>query len=320
MATINQVKALLKAHFQGEDEKFKVISLQIAAHEAKVGHTTSAREIKNIVQNSPVNKSNIIKFNKNNDSLDLRYTDNSLNELVVSEELKKRINRILEEYKKRDVLLKNGLTNRSKILLEGDPGTGKTLTASVIAYELNLPLYNIQTERLISKYMGETSSKLKKVFDQIKEYRGVYLFDEFDAIGSDRTHDNDVGEMRRILNSFLQYIEEDDSASIIIAATNNPRMLDKALFRRFDDVLEYRLPDEKQIINLLKLNLNEVATKKILSDEVIKKAIGLNHADIVSACEESLKESLLEDKIVDEKMLIRFLKDKKRLIQYKEVN
>ena len=140
MATINQVKALLKAHFQGEDEKFKVISLQIAAHEAKVGHTTSAREIKNIVQNSPVNKSNIIKFNKNNDSLDLRYTDNSLNELVVSEELKKRINRILEEYKKRDVLLKNGLTNRSKILLEGDPGTGKTLTASVIAYELNLQI------------------------------------------------------------------------------------------------------------------------------------------------------------------------------------
>lgn len=315
MATINQVKALLKAHFQGEDEKFKVISLQIAAHEAKVGHTTSAREIKNIVQNSPVGKSNIINFNKNNDALDLRYTDNSLNELIASQELKKRINRILEEYKKRDILLKNGLTNRSKILLEGDSGTGKTLTASVIAYELNLPLYNIQTERLISKYMGETSSKLKKIFDQIQAYRGVYLFDEFDAIGSDRTHDNDVGEMRRILNSFLQYIEEDDSASIIIAATNNPRMLDKALFRRFDDVLEYRLPDEKQIINLLKLNLNEVATKKMLSDEVIKKAIGLNHSDIVSACEEFLKESLLEEKIIDENMLIRFLKDRKRLMQ-----
>lgn len=320
MATIAQVKALLKAHFEGEHEKFKVISLQIAAHEAKVGHTTSAREIKNIVQSSLINKSNIIKFNKNNDALDLKYTNKDLNELVVSAELMSRINRVLKEYKKRDILLKNGLKNRSKILLEGDPGTGKTMTASVIAHELKLPLYNIRLESLISKYMGETSSKLKKVFEQIKEYRGVYLFDEFDAIGADRTYDNDVGEMRRILNSFLQYIEDDDSSSIIIAATNNPSMLDKALFRRFDDVLEYRLPDEEQITHLLKLNLNEVATRSILSDNLIKKAKGLNHADIVAASEESLKESLLEDKMVDEEMLSRFLEDRKRLIQYKEVN
>lgn len=320
MATIAQVKALLKAHFEGEDEKFKVISLQIAAHEAKVGHTTSAREIKNIVQSSPINKSNIIKFNKNNDALELQYTNKGLSELVVSAELMSRIKRILKEYKKRDILLKNGLKNRSKILLEGDPGTGKTMTASVIAHELKLPLYNIRLESLISKYMGETSSKLKKVFEQIREYRGVYLFDEFDAIGADRTYDNDVGEMRRILNSFLQYIEDDDSSSIIIAATNNPNMLDKALFRRFDDVLEYRLPDEEQIINLLKLNLNEVATKSILSDNLIKKTKGLNHADIVAASEESLKESLLEGEMVDEEMLSRFLEDRKRLMQYKEVN
>lgn len=320
MATIAQVKALLKAHFEGEHEKFKVISLQIAAHEAKVGHTTSAREIKSIVQSSPINKSNIIKFNKNNDALDLKYTNKDLSELVVSAELMSRINRVLKEYKKRDILLKNGLKNRSKILLEGDPGTGKTMTASVIAHELKLPLYNIRLESLISKYMGETSSKLKKVFEQIKEYRGVYLFDEFDAIGADRTYDNDVGEMRRILNSFLQYIEDDDSSSIIIAATNNPNMLDKALFRRFDDVLEYRLPDEEQIVHLLKLNLNEVATRSILSDNLIKKAKGLNHADIVAASEESLKESLLEGKMVDEEMLSRFLEDRKRLIQYKEVN
>lgn len=320
MATIAQVKALLKAHFEGEHEKFKVISLQIAAHEAKVGHTTSAREIKSIVQSSPINKSNIFKFNKNNDALDLKYTNKDLSELVVSAELMSRINRVLKEYKKRDILLKNGLKNRSKILLEGDPGTGKTMTASVIAHELKLPLYNIRLESLISKYMGETSSKLKKVFEQIKEYRGVYLFDEFDAIGADRTYDNDVGEMRRILNSFLQYIEDDDSSSIIIAATNNPNMLDKALFRRFDDVLEYRLPDEEQIVHLLKLNLNEVATRSILSDNLIKKAKGLNHADIVAASEESLKESLLEGKMVDEEMLSRFLEDRKRLIQYKEVN
>ena len=168
--------------------------------------------------------------------------------------------------------------------------------------------------------MGETSVKLKKVFDQIKKYRGVYLFDEFDAIGSDRTYDNDVGEMRRILNSFLQYIEEDDSGSIIIAATNNAKMLDKALFRRFDDVLEYRLPDREQIIDLIRLNLNELATKDVLSDNVLEEAQGLNHADIVAACDDSLKETLLNDTVVNESILLRFLGDRKRLMQYKEVN
>ncbi|NMA84123.1 MAG: ATP-binding protein [Epulopiscium sp.] len=320
MATIAQVKALLQAHFEGDHEKFKVISLQIAAHEAKVGHTTSAREIKDIVKNSPVQKTNILKFNKNDEALELSYANTSINQLVVSSELKKRIKRVLEEYKKRDILLKNGLKNRSKLLLEGDTGTGKTMTASVIAYELSLPLYTIQIEHLISKYMGETSAKLKKVFEQIKEYPGVYLFDEFDAIGSDRTYDNDVGEMRRILNSFLQYIEQDDSASIIIAATNNPKMLDKALFRRFDDVLEYRLPDKEQVSNLLKLNLNEFATRDILSDRVLEEAQGLNHADIVTACDESLKEALLNDTVVNESILLTFLEDRKRLTQYKEVN
>lgn len=320
MATIEQIKSLMKAHFDNDNEKFKVISLQIAAHEAKIGRTKSAREIKALVENSPAKQSNVLKFNKNDEAIELRYTNANLERMVLSAELKIRIERVLDEYRKRNLLLKNGLKNRSKLLLEGEPGTGKTMTASVIANELKLPLYNIQLEHLISKYMGETSAKLKKVFEQIKEYPGVYLFDEFDAIGSDRTYDNDVGEMRRILNSFLQYIEEDDSASIIIAATNNPNMLDKALFRRFDDVFEYRLPDEEQIIQLIRINLNEKATSDVLSDKVIEEARGLNHADIVTACDDSLKEALLTGEKVNEMMLIQFLNDRKRLLQYRRVN
>lgn len=238
---------------------------------------------------------------------------------MVGTHLRMKIKRVLEEYQNRNILLKNGLKNRSKLLLEGEPGTGKTLTASVIASELSLPLFNIRLDQLISKYMGETSTKLKKVFDQIKEIRGGYLFDEFDAIGSDRKYDNDVGEMRRILNSFLQYIEQDDSASIIIAATNNPEMLDRVLFRRFDDVLEYRLPDERQIIELLQLSLNEHATVDVLSNKVVEKAYGLSHADIVSACEESLKYALLKEVLVTEAILIMFIEDRKRLAQYREV-
>jgi len=317
MATISQIKALMNAHFNDDQEKFRVISLQIAAHEAKIGHSTGAQEIKKLVKNSPQRKSNILKMTNKNELTDLQYTNVQFDELIVSSVLRTRITRVLEEYRKRNYLLKNGLKNRSKLLLEGDPGTGKTLTASVIASELGLPLFNIQLENLISKYMGETSVKLKQLFERIYEYKGVYLFDEFDAIGADRGFDNDVGEMRRVLNSFLQYIEQDDSSSIIIAATNNPKMLDKALFRRFDDVLRYELPDEGQIKELIKMYLHHQATKDVLSKEVIHEAIGLNHAEIVIACKEALKFSLLEEQMIDKNQLKSFIKERKVLAMYK---
>lgn len=318
MATINQIKELLKAHFNGDNEKFKVIALQIAAHEAKTGHGKSAREIKALVENSPFSKDTIIQFNNDNKTLEMKYPDRGIEQLVVNDELKVKIDRVISEYNKRNVLLKNGLKNRSKLLLAGEPGTGKTMTASVIAHEIHAPLYTIQIHRLISKYMGETSVKLKEIFDQIREYRGVYLFDEFDAIGADRRYDNDVGEMRRILNSFLQYIEEDTSSNPIICATNNPSVLDKALFRRFDDVFEYKLPDEKQIVKLFELNLKGIINSHDISEELADNAKGLCHADIVTACDEAKKYALLNDENINTKILLDFIQERKQFMEYKK--
>jgi SpoVK/Ycf46/Vps4 family AAA+-type ATPase len=165
--------------------------------------------------------------------------------LVLPESLKSRIHRIIHEYRQQAKLKKHGLSNRRKILLSGPPGTGKTLTARVLAHELRLPLHTIQVDKLVTKFMGETSAKLRQIFNLISEVKAVYLFDEFDAIGGDRSLDNDVGEMRRVLNALLQFIEQDASDSMIIGATNNPALLDRALFRRFDDVIHYEVPDEE---------------------------------------------------------------------------
>jgi len=319
MATIEQVKALIRAHFDSNDEKFKTVVLQIAAHEAKVGHTASAREIKDIIQNPKyLSKSKVVKLNNRLDILEQRIINVTLSDLIVSTEIEDKIKRVINEYHKKDILRKNGLMNRSKVLLAGDPGTGKTMTASVIANELYLPLYVIQFDRLITKYMGETSAKLRQVFDYINEIRGVYLFDEFDAIGSDRSLDNDVGEMRRILNSFLQNLEQNESHSIIISATNNPNMLDKALFRRFDDVMEYKNPDAEQITRLFKMKLHGKASNDIFSEEVYKRASGLNHADIVKACEDAVKYSILEDSIITKDFFMTYIQDRKNYYKYKE--
>ncbi len=183
------------------------------------------------------------------------YPLHKLSDLIVPRQLKERVERVISEYLQVDKLRRHNLENRRKILLSGNPGTGKTMTASIIAAELNLPFYTILMDKMVTKFMGETSAKLRQVFELINVRKGVYLFDEFDAIGSHRSSENDVGEMRRVLNSFLQFIEHDTSESLIIAATNNLGLLDQALFRRFDDVLHYYLPSSQEILLLLKNRL-----------------------------------------------------------------
>jgi SpoVK/Ycf46/Vps4 family AAA+-type ATPase len=210
------------------------------------------------------------------------------------------------------------MKNRSKVLVEGAPGTGKTLTASVIASELNLPLYIVQMDKLITKFMGETSAKLRQIFDLIAENRAVFLFDEFDAIGADRSLDNEVGEMRRVLNSFLQFLERDDSDSIIFAATNNHKMLDQALFRRFDDVLHYSIPDEKQIKKLFEIKLGEFYKVKSITKKVIELASGLSHAEITKACEDCIKVIILENKTMSSELIVKSLAERTEAYASKE--
>lgn len=319
MATIEQIKALMRMHFEGNDEKFKSIALQIAAHEAKIGHTASAREIKDITQNPKYNtKKRLIKFSGKYDMLEQKYAVVGFRDLILSEDLELNVKRIIIEYKKKEFLRKSGLKNRSKVLITGAPGTGKTMTASVLASELGLPLYVIQIDKLVTKYMGETSVKLRQVFEHVAEIQGVYLFDEFDAIGSDRTLDNDVGEMRRILNSFLQYLENDDSYSIVVAATNNPKLLDKALFRRFDDVLEYTIPDRSQIERIFQFKLADLAIYEDFDGQVYESAEGLTHADIIKACEEAIKFSLINDENISKAVILSYIQDRKRLYKFKE--
>ena len=312
MATSEQIKSLLQSHFKNDNERFTSIALQVAAHEARQGHMSIAKEIKDLVDRSKNDGFKVIRINPDlSDLVLIYYPENRLNELILSTEVTNKLNRIIREYKQRDKILKHGLQNRRKVLLSGVPGTGKTATASAISGELKLPLYVVMMDKLMTKYMGETASKLRQIFDMMVSNRGVYLFDEFDAIGAERGRDNEVGEMRRVLNSFLQFIEQDSSESIIFGATNNIRILDSALFRRFDDIITYSLPNKEEIEALIKLKLH-----KFLGDFSLKTAIeaanGLSHAEITNACNDALKEIILADKIaITQKLLVQMMKDRK---------
>lgn len=318
MATADQIKSLVKAYVDRDDEKFKTVVLQIAAHEAKIGHDNLARELKKQMDKVGTKRASIVQLTSVNPMLAYSMPSHDLSELIVSEDVNDKIYRILNEYRNRNKLVSYGLTNRRKILLEGNPGTGKTLTASVIASELSLPLYTIQMDKLVTKFMGETSAKLRQIFDSIESTEGVYLFDEFDAIGADRSLDNEVGEMRRILNSFLQFIEQDSSESIIVAATNNQRLLDQALFRRFDDVLHYSLPTVPEIKRLFEYKIVSFDNNFKVSQEIIAAAEGLSHAEIVRVCDDAIKNSILDDGPITQKNIVRLLRERHNIYLCKE--
>ena len=318
MATAEQMKSLVKAYADCNDEKFKTVVLQIAAHEARLGHDNLARELKKQIDRVGSKRTNIVQLTSTNPMLSLSMPSHDLSELIVSEDITDKIQRILNEYRNRNKLISYGLTNRRKILIEGNPGTGKTLTASIIASELSLPLYTVQMDKLVTKFMGETSAKLRQVFDSIESNVGVYLFDEFDAIGADRSLDNEVGEMRRILNSFLQFIEQDGSESIIIAATNNQRLMDQALFRRFDDVLHYMLPTHMEIKRLLEYKIKSYDENFTIPKDVIKAADGLSHAEIARVCDDAIKNSILNDESITDKIIISLLNERHNVYSCKE--
>jgi SpoVK/Ycf46/Vps4 family AAA+-type ATPase len=311
MAKADYILSLIKAHYNNEPERFTTIALQIAAHEAKLGHVNVANEIKSIIDKAKDAKQKTKIITPDLQGLILEKIPSvNLADIITSEDIKFKIKRIISEFIQRDKLRKHDLENRRKILLSGPPGTGKTLTASIIANELNLPLYTILMDKMVSKYMGETSAKLRQVFDLIEQKQGVYLFDEFDAIGGERNRDNDVGEMRRVLNSFLQFIERDNSDSLIIAITNNKELLDQALFRRFDDVILYHLPDKDEKLALLKNRLSKYA-KNVNFNQLLPKINGLSHAEISLACLDAIKETVLNENLsMSNDLILKAIKDR----------
>lgn len=300
MATADQILSLIRNHLNNDDTQFRKVALQISAVEARSGHAIVARTIQELLNQKKTSLGTVRLVSKNKDIDDLLLqvdTYDDMTSLVLSQELKEKLDRVIKEYLKKETLSKYGLANRRKLLLYGASGTGKTMTASALAKEFNLPFFVVRTEKVVTKFMGETGQKLGRIFDFINEVPAVYLFDEFDAIGSQRGMDNEVGEQRRILNTFLQLLERDDSDSFIIAATNSIESIDKAMFRRFDDVIEYKLPDREQRLALLREYLYTAKDLDFSSAEPLFD--GMSHAEIKMVCLDIFKESLLNDRKID---------------------
>ncbi|MEO8883060.1 MAG: AAA family ATPase [Devosia sp.] len=305
MTTARHIVTLLKSHIAGDEDRFLATAMQLAAHEARQGHGKLAQELKELVDAAKTKEPAIGREARPvplvqpkgelASLLNARYPDLRLGDMILPEALRVRLGRVLSEQRQQQNLRDHGLHPRRKLLLVGPPGSGKTMTAAVLAGELHLPLFTIVLDGLITKFMGETAAKLRLVFDAMQATRGVYFFDEFDAIGARRSERQDVGEIRRVLNSFLQFLEQDESHGLIIAATNHPELLDKALFRRFDDVIEYAVPDAGLAEALLRARLDRFDTRGLAWTEAAQQAVDLSQAEIVRAADDAAKSTLLRN-------------------------
>jgi len=303
LATADQVKALVRSHADGDDARFFSIALQVAARAARSGQTNFAQELRDLVeklrQEPPRSRKPVPVAQPRgelNALLGVAYPTTRMSDLVLETPVRERLDRVLLEQRQSDRLREQGFRPMRRLLLVGPPGTGKTVTASALAGELHLPLFVIRLDGLITKFMGETAAKLRLVFDALRETRGVYLFDEVDALGGERARSNDVGEIRRVLNSFLQFLEFEETESLLVAATNHPQLLDSAMFRRFDAVIEYPLPSAPVVKALVLNRLANVKVGRISWGHVTKAAVGLSHAEVTMAAERAAKDLILLDK------------------------
>src|SRR3984957_19706929 len=218
-----------------------------------------------------------------------------LGDMIVPDSIRVCLERVLSEQRQQQNLREHGLHPRRKLLLVGPPGTGKTMTASALAGELHLPLFTVRLESIFSRFFGETAGKLRLLFDQIAQTRGVYLLDEFDALGARRGDPNDVGEIRRVLNSVLAFMEEPNTTdSLVLAATNNVEVLDEALARRFDEVIEYALPDPASARTILERRLGKFKLGPRYWSSIEPALEGLSQAELVRAADAVVKDAILE--------------------------
>lgn len=316
MSNAKQIIAMLRSRAEGDDESFFSIALQIAASEARQGRRQVAEEMRAEVDKARAKNgrgaSVPIQFSQPRGSveglLEMREPRFKMRDVVLGENLLAKVDDILRQQRKREWLREHGRVPTRRILFIGPPGSGKTMSAEALAGELNLPLLVIRLDSLITRFMGETASKLRLVFDETAKRRGVYLFDEFDAVGGHRTATNDVAEMRRVLNSFLQFMEERTSTdSIIICSTNHASLLDRALLRRYDQVLEFDAPTPAQIKKLILANIAPLKSPRMAWKAVYDGAEGLSQAEIVHAVDDAVKTAILDERnqITADDLLVR---------------
>jgi SpoVK/Ycf46/Vps4 family AAA+-type ATPase len=216
--------------------------------------------------------------------------------LITTNEKLDQLEQIIKEFNNWDVLVSNGVYPTRRVLFYGPPGCGKTLAAQALAAEIGIPMLYVRFDSIISSYLGETASNIRKVFDYAKNDSWVIFFDEFDAIGRSRNDTSEHGEIKRVVNAFLQQIDNYHGRSLIIAATNFEQSLDYAIWRRFDETIRFDMPTNDEKMKLFTLKLKRFKGPDYVLEQYMDKLASFSHSDIEKICQIIMKQCILDGK------------------------
>ena len=305
MARGDLLKKLFLSHLRQNDDAFRSVAMEIIAEEQKKNHPLLADELQRILSNN-IMDSTTVKPQHDLSSLpkdrerqallvEIRKAERYLPDIILSKENEKTVEEIVEEFRRSEILRSHGINRRTKLLFCGPPGCGKTLLAEVVAAELGLPILYTRFDAIVSSYLGETSANLRKVFDYATRGTWVVFFDEFDAIGKSRDDLTEHGELKRVINSFLQLLVGVRGDSLIIAATNHEHLLDAALWRRFDEIMRLARPSVKDIQVLLAKKLASIPHPQVKPEAIASALQGLSHAEVERICYHAIRLCVLGD-------------------------
>ncbi|PPK93890.1 ATPase family protein associated with various cellular activities (AAA) [Kineococcus xinjiangensis] len=332
MATAAQVKALVESHGQGDEARFYSVALQIADSAAKSGRVRFSEDLRNLVETgrvagaggrylSPTSRAVQVAQPRGElaQVLTVGYPTAHLTDMALSLEVLRRIQRILAEQRRQETLRTHGFQPMRKVLLSGPPGTGKTMTADVVAGELNLPSFSIRLDNLVDLTVDEAVTKLRLVFDLVSQTRGVFLFDNLDALVGQPGQDDAsaaAGSGGHLIRSFLGFLEEDESPSVLVVTTNRTQLLDRGLLRRFDVLIHYVLPTTGVIHDLIQRRLRKFDLTAVEWPRVASTAGGLSHEEVAAAAELAAKQSVLDGKDqVETSALLNALRERRELLK-----
>jgi len=313
MTALDKVAALVDAHVCRDHGRFRAITHQIAASLPARSSDTADR-LRKLVDKPQA----LTPLPSARGLLSSPPELAVLDDMVITMDVRERLDRVVLEYGQREALRLHSLRPVRKLLFTGPPGVGKTMAAGALAQAVGLPMFRVELHGVISSHLGESAAKLAQVFEHVGSMAAVYLFDEFDAIGSDRGGNDGsaaAGEMRRVVSSLLQFMENDRSESLIVAATNLAPKLDSAVFRRFDEVISFDVPTEEAFAKLVCRALERFPVRHLDLD-ALYAAVGcfkLGHADVCVALDRVLKDHVLRGIPIDTGRIVESLRGRFRI-------
>ncbi|MCP3995057.1 MAG: ATP-binding protein [bacterium] len=305
MARADLLKGLFQSFQKRDDAAFRSVATEIIEDERKKHHPVLANELQRILLNgtraleavhgTPSTYDPVPMDDERRTSLlSVRTPDRYFDDLVLVPDVLNALERILSEVRGWEILEANGLAPTRRLLFCGPSGCGKTVSAEAISAELGLPMLYVRFDSVVSSLLGETAANLRKVFDYASRGQWVVFFDEFDAIGRSRDDATEHGEIKRVVNSFLQLLDGFEGRSLVIAATNFEQALDPAIWRRFDDVLRFDLPARESLAAVVTMRLRPLRVEKKQIGEIVEALVGATFADAERVCFEIRKRCALD--------------------------